>query len=205
MASTGSVTALVEHLKAGNDEAAQVLWERYYPRLVGLARKRLQGTSKRAKNEEDVALSALDSFCRGAQAGRFPLLKDRDGLWALLVRITVRQAADLVKHNRSLKEGGGRVRGDSAVARPDGAAGGFDDLPGDDPTPEVAAQLAEELRRLLDGLKDDELRAIAVWKMERYTNAEIAAKLGRAEPTVERRLQLIRKRLEQMLKDLEGE
>jgi DNA-directed RNA polymerase specialized sigma24 family protein len=36
------------------------------------------------------------------------------------------------------------------------------------------------------------LQAIAVWKMEGHTNHEIAAKLGCAPSTVERRLQLIR-------------
>jgi RNA polymerase sigma factor (sigma-70 family) len=204
MSSTGSVTALVEQLQAGNHEAAQALWERYFPRLVGLARKRLQGTSRRVADEEDVALSAFDSFCRAARDGRFPRLTDRDGLWALLVCITVRKAADLAKHNGSAKEGGGKVRGDSAMAWPDGAAGGFDEVAGDDPTPEVAAQLAQEFQRLLDALKDDEQRAIAVWRMESYTNAEIAAKLGCAEVTVERRLRLIRSRLERVRKNLEG-
>jgi hypothetical protein len=44
MPSPGSITALLEHLQAGDHEAAQPLWERYYPRLVGLARERLRGT-----------------------------------------------------------------------------------------------------------------------------------------------------------------
>jgi DNA-directed RNA polymerase specialized sigma24 family protein len=64
---------------------------------------------------------------------------------------------------------------------------------GDEPTPEFAAQAAEEYRRLLERLGDDQLRSIAVWKMEGYTNEEIAARLGCAVATVERRLHLIRK------------
>ena len=195
MPSSGSVTALLEHLRAGDHAAAQPLWERYYPRLVGLARERLRGTSRRAADEEDVALSAFDSFCRGVEQGRFPDLKDRDGLWALLVLITVRKAADLIQYNRRDRRGGGRVRGDSALAGRQGDAGadGLAQIESGDPTPDLAAQLAEEFQRLLDRLGSDELRAIAVWKLEGYTNAEVAAQLGCAAVSIERRLRLIRK------------
>jgi len=195
MPCVGSVTALLEHLRAGEHAAAQPLWERYYPRLVGLARERLRSTPRRVSDEEDVALSAFDRFCRGVEQGRFPDLKDRDGLWALLVLITVRKAADLVQYNRRDRRGGGRVRGDSALAGPDGDTGadGLPRIESGDPTPEVAAQLAEELQGLLDRLGSDELRAIAVWKLEGYSNAEVAGRLGCAAVSVERRLRLIRK------------
>jgi DNA-directed RNA polymerase specialized sigma24 family protein len=195
MPSPGSVTTLIEHLQAGDHEAAQPLWERYYPRLVGLARERLRCTSRRFADEEDVALSAFDSFCRGVEQGRFPQLRDHDGLWALLVLITVRKAADLVQYNRRARRGGGQVRGDSAWVGRDGdtGAGCLDGIETSDPTPDVAAQLAEEFQRLLDRLDSDELRRIAVWKLEGYTNSEIASRLGCAEVSIERRLRLIRK------------
>jgi DNA-directed RNA polymerase specialized sigma24 family protein len=67
-----------------------------------------------------------------------------------------------------------------------------------EPTPVFAAQVAEEYQRLLDGLGDDRLRAVAVWKMEGYTNEEIAAKLGRTLRSVERKLQVIRRKLQLM-------
>ena len=60
-----SVTYWLAELRAGNAVAAQPLWERYYGRLVGLARQKLRGVPRRAADEEDVALSALDTFCRG--------------------------------------------------------------------------------------------------------------------------------------------
>jgi DNA-directed RNA polymerase specialized sigma24 family protein len=53
--------------------------------------------------------------------------------------------------------------------------------------------MAEECRRLLDGLGDDALREVAVARMEGYTNDEIADRLGCARRTVARRLDLIRK------------
>jgi DNA-directed RNA polymerase specialized sigma24 family protein len=109
--------------------------------------------------------------------------------------ITVRKATDLANYNRRERRGGGQVRGDSAFAghADHGGAGGLDEVAGGDPTPDVAAQLAEEFQRLLDRLDDDKLRSIAVAKLEGYTNAEIAGRMGCAEITVERCLRLIRK------------
>ena len=81
-----------------------------------------------------------------------------------------------------------------ALADPDGSGPqGWEQVAGNEPTPAFAAQAAEQYQSLLALLGDDELRSIAVWKMEGLTNQEIAARLGCAIPTVERRLRLIRK------------
>jgi DNA-directed RNA polymerase specialized sigma24 family protein len=189
-----SVTTWLLRLQEGDPAAAQALWESYFRRLVGLARKRLRGARRRDADEEDVALSAFDSFCRGAAEGRFPQVGDRDDLWHLLVVITARKAADLMEREGRLKRGGGKLRGESALFDPAAPHdGGLEQVVGGEPTPAFAAEVAEECRRLLDKLGDDELRAIAVWKMEGYSNEQIAERLGRALATVERRLRVIRK------------
>ena len=193
MASHGSVSHWIGKLKAGDAEAAQKLWECYFQRLVGMARSKLQGSPRRAADEEDVALSAFDSFCRGAEQGRFPQLSDRDNLWQLLVKITVRKAIDLARHESRRKRRGG-IQEEGRLAGPEDSAAadnGLEQIAGREPTPEFAAQVAEQCQRLLGSL-NDELRSIAVWKMEGYTNAEIAAQLGCVTSTVERRLKLIR-------------
>ena len=59
-------------------------------------------------------------------------------------------------------------------------------------TPDFAVQVAEEYQLLLAGLEDDTLRSIAVWKLEGYTNEEIAGKLDCSVATVERKLRRIR-------------
>jgi hypothetical protein len=92
----GSVTHWIRRLEAGDQAACQKLWEAYFGRLVGLVRKQLQGAPRSAADEEDVALSAFDSFFRQAQEGRFPRLLDRNDLWQLLVLIAVRKAARCV-------------------------------------------------------------------------------------------------------------
>src|SRR5271166_6472385 len=65
MSSTGSVTRWINQLEAGDLAAAQPLWDRYFQHLVELARRKLGSKPRAKKDEEDVALSAFDSFCRG--------------------------------------------------------------------------------------------------------------------------------------------
>src|SRR5688500_4224311 len=107
MSTKGSVSRLIDGVVVRDEAAVQALWECYFPRLVGLARRRLAGAPRRAADEEDVALSAFHSFCRNAERGRFPRLLDRDGLWRLLVVITARKAAHLRRGEARLKRGGG--------------------------------------------------------------------------------------------------
>jgi DNA-directed RNA polymerase specialized sigma24 family protein len=183
MDASRSVTYWLRQLGDGDPAAAQPLWERYFARLVRQARGQLRGAARRAADEEDVALSAFDSFCRGVAEGRFPRLSDRNNLWSVLVTLTARKAIDLAQHEGRRKRGGGRVGGGSALA----------EVAGREPAPAFAAEVAEEFRRLLGRLEDPELREVALAKLEGYTNAEIARRLGCAEVTVERRLRLIRK------------
>ena len=191
MSATGSVVSWLVRLREGDAGAAQHLWEQYFARMVGLARKRLRGARRREADEEDVALSAFDSFCRGAAQGRLPQLADRDDLWRLLVVITARKALHLLARQGRLKRGGGKVRGESALR--DAAEGeGIEAVVGHEPTPEFAAQVAEEYQRLISQLGDEQQRAIAVWKMEGHTNDEIAAKLDCSKRTVSLKLEAIR-------------
>ena len=65
-------------------------------------------------------------------------------------------------------------------------------ISGDEPTPELAAQLAEEYKRLMERLGDASLRSVATLKLEGHTNDEIAVRLGCVTSTVERKLARIR-------------
>jgi DNA-directed RNA polymerase specialized sigma24 family protein len=194
MSAPDSVANWLVQLKAGNAAAAQKLWERYFSRMVALARKRLPRARRREADEEDVALSAFDSFCRGAAQERFPQLADRDDLWQLLVVITARKAIDLVVRQNRKRVGGGKVSGESALLNPaEGEEGGIEAAVGSEPTPDLVLQMNEAYQRLLSKLGDDELRSIAVWKLEGHTNEEIAGRLDSARATVERRLRVIRR------------
>ncbi len=203
MSSDGSITRWFSSLQAGNREAVQELWQRFASRLVGLARTRLQTAPRRAADEEDAVLSAFASFCRATEQGRFPQLNNRGDLWNMLVAITVRKVSDQIQHEMRLKRGGGAVLTEAELAR-GGRAQGLEEIIAAEPTPQLAAEMAEQFQRLLDLLADDELRSIALLKMESYTNQEIATKLDCARSTIQRKLNLIQTRWEQEVADHES-
>jgi DNA-directed RNA polymerase specialized sigma24 family protein len=190
----GSISQWLDQVKEGDSLAAQELWQRYYHRLVGLARKKLKDTPRRVADEEDVVVSAFDSFYRGAAQGRFPQLQDRDDLWQVLVMITARKAANQMKRDFRQKRGGGQVRGESffLAGLSEDERAGIDQVVGAEPTPEFAEQVTEQCEELLDRLNDATLRNVAVWKLEGYTNNEIAQRLQCKTRTVERKLRMIR-------------
>jgi RNA polymerase sigma factor (sigma-70 family) len=202
--SNDEVTCWFHGLAKGDEAAVAELWRQYYGKLVRFARGKLAAGQRRAADEEDVALSAFHSFCQGAAAGRFPRLEDRHDLWKLLVTITARKAAHQVRRDMQQKRGSGNVRGDSVFVGNDDAprGAGMGNILGTEPTPEFAVMAAEECGRLLEALPDEETRQIALWKLEGFTNEEIAGKLKCAERTVERKLQKIR---DLWLRDQESE
>jgi hypothetical protein len=173
--SSPSITCWINELKAGKRTATQSLWEHYFRQLVARARQKLAGLPRRAAD---------------AEKGRFPQLHDRHDLSQVLVVITDRKAFELLKSERRQKRGGAKVL-DEAALRPAAAAGApLAEILGREPSPEFAAQVAEEFRRLLDALDDVTLRRVALRKMEGYTIKEIAAQQGVAPRTVQRWLQL---------------
>jgi DNA-directed RNA polymerase specialized sigma24 family protein len=189
--SQGSVTRWLHDLQAGDPSAAQQLWERYFRRLVGLARTRLRRAARRVADEEDVALSAFDSFCRNAENGRFPELADRHGLWRLLVVLTARKAAHQVRDQARLKRGGGAQQVTDESGREDEESV-LEGILSREPDPAFAAQVAEEFQANLASLQNPELESVALWRMEGYTVEEIAGRLGCVPRSVKRKLQVIR-------------
>jgi DNA-directed RNA polymerase specialized sigma24 family protein len=185
MSSPGSVSEWLVRLKGGDEAVLQPLWERYFRRLVGLARTRLAGSPRRGSDEEDVALSAFDSFYQRAEAGKFPQLNDREDLWRVLMVITSRKALRLLRDERRQKRGG-NLSIEECNDRE------LEQVIGDEPTPEFAVQVAEQVAYRLDRLPDQFLRSIALGKLEGYTNEELAAQFRCAPRTIERKLCLIR-------------
>lgn len=189
MSGPGSVTVWLERLKAGGgrDEVVDRLWKRYFDRLVRQAQHHLRGR-RAAADGEDVALSAFDKFVRGVEAGKFPKLDDRHDLWAVLLRVTANKARNAVRDENRDKRGGGRaVR---VIAEGESDLGGVP-VPAADPDPADVAALADVADRLLPAL-NDELRRVAVWRLEGHSVEEIAGRLGRVVSTAERKLARVR-------------
>jgi DNA-directed RNA polymerase specialized sigma24 family protein len=196
MASTHSVTRWLEQLKQGDRQAVEPLWERYFTRLVQLVRTRFARTSTAAAaSAEDAALDAFASFCQRAEEDSFARLFDRDDLWQILVVLAFRKRCNQIQHEQRQRRrpAAGQVYVASALEQDGGEAGALmTNMLSRDPEPSLVVQAAEECRRLLAELEVDQLRQVAQWKVEGFTNEEIAAKLGRAVATVERKLARIR-------------
>lgn len=185
-----SVTRWLRQLEAGHDHAAQQLWEVFFQRLVRLAQVRLQATPHGPADAEDVALSAFASFCRGVENQRFPELTDRHSLWRLLVSITIHKLLHMQRDQNRLKRGGAfrRIELDGHEER-----SAVESIVGKEPSPELAVEVAEQYELWMKALGSDELVQLAQWKLEGFSNDEIAMKSGRTTRTIERKLNLIRK------------
>ncbi len=197
MANENSVTRWLEGVKAGDDAAIAQLWNRYFARLVWLARGKLPSHCRRAFDEEDVAISAFQSFCERASRGRFPKLNDRNDLWVLLLTLTIRKAIVTIRHQTRRKRGGGRVLGESALVGDDPAVNGLANALDREPSPEDVIRVADDLERLLSRLENATLRTVALRKLEGIDVREIASELGTSTRTIERKLRLIRATWEQ--------
>ncbi len=192
MNSEDDVTIWLNRLADGDAAAASEIWREYWQRLVTLARAKLVASRRREADEEDVALSAFNSFCQAAQAGRFPDLQDRYDLWKLLVTITTRKAVAQLRREHTQKRGAANVRGESVFEanREAGAGQGLAEALSGPLSPVVAAIAAEQVEVLLGSLSD-EYRQTALLKCEGYNQAEIAEKMDCAAVTVRRRLKYI--------------
>lgn len=188
-ANDNSVTCLITGLKAGDGDDIQRLWDRYFGRLVRLAGSRLPQGTRRAYDEEDVALSAFRVFCEGAGRGLFPRLEDRDDLWRVLATITTRKLFSSMRHQTRQKRGGGNLLGESALV---GDGADLSALLSREPTPHEAAAVADEYDRLFARLDDPVLQDVARRRLEGQASAEIAAALGTSVRTVDRKLSLVR-------------
>ena len=194
MSNDEAVTQWITNLANGDDSAAGHIWNEYFDKLTRLARKKLEGTPLRESDEEDVALSAMNSFCMGIANHKFDALQNRTDLWKLLVTITARKASNKLRKHYAQKRGGGGIRGESVFIQSDGndMDNGIGNILGTEPSPELAAGVAEDCQKLLDMLDDDAQRKIAVMTLEGYSTEEIAKELDCTRRTVERKLQRIR-------------
>jgi RNA polymerase sigma factor (sigma-70 family) len=173
-----SITRLMRAVQDGSSSAVRPLLAAYFDRLVQLASTRLRNMPGLGGYDEDLALRSFHSVYERLRDPDRPLdLAGRDDLWRLLAVRTISRAIDLIRRHKP-----GEVPGDEDVTG----------LLAREPTPEEAAEVADECRRLLDSLQEPELRQIALWKVEGYTNEEIALRLDCVPRTIERKVSRIR-------------
>jgi RNA polymerase sigma factor (sigma-70 family) len=195
MASDGSVTRMIQMLRsddaAERDLAARLIWRRYFQDLMELARNNLNRRIRRREDEEDVLVSMYKSFCLRQQRGEFDLA-GRDALWNLLVTITLRKARNAAKKQMRDRRDIAREQTIADGDASESAHWALEQMDAAGPSPAEAALLNEALERRLEVLAVPELRRIALWRLEGYTNREIADRLECTERSVERRMERIR-------------
>lgn len=199
MAQSHSITELIERLHASESAAERAIWNRCIETLVTRARARLGQLPRRAADEEDIAIQAFNAFLRGVKDRRFHRLENREDLWQILAMLTERKVIAMIRHERAQKRGGGHVLGETAFGHQPAGETGSPGLHGcEDPSPATLDMFTVEVREMLDTLDDELLRAIAIGKLEGYRNRELAHRLGIAQRSVERKLNLIRLKWEQI-------
>jgi RNA polymerase sigma-70 factor (ECF subfamily) len=183
---------LMARWRAGDEEAAATLWRRYARRLIALARRRISGRLNRHVDPEDVVQSAYRSFFVGARSDRYVLQHSGD-LWRLLVAITLHKVQHQVKHHLAMKRAGGQTQslegeGQRLSLHPRVLA--------QEPSPEDAAALTDELTRVLAELEPWQ-RVLITFRLQGYQIEEIADMARCHERTVRRVLERVRKLLRQ--------
>lgn len=196
MSNEHSISDWLQALRDGSDaEAAQEIWNRFQKRLIGVALKQLRFTAKRTADGEDVVNEAFASFYRRIENGEYPDVKDRDGLWRMLLTITENKARKQLRRELAAKRGAGKTRGDSIFRSSPNPAdwAGFEQIASTDPTPDDVMMLRDTMSDLFDRLSDEE-RTIATLRMQSYSNAEVSQETDLSLATVERRLKKIREK-----------
>jgi RNA polymerase sigma-70 factor (ECF subfamily) len=191
MADSDSFGDVMAGLRAGDQDAARQVFERFVRKLVRLAGSQFDAVLRRKVDPEDVVQSAYKSFFLRCGAGQLEV-HDWDNLWGLLTVITLRKCFDRVEYHRAQCRDVQR----EAAAQP-GAAGTepWWEAVAREPTPAEAAVLAETVEQLLRGLAADE-RPILEMSLQGYTTQEISEQLGRPERSVRRLRERLRKELE---------
>lgn len=180
---------LADRLSAGDPDAETLVVRRFTVQLVALARRQLAQRIQQKLAPEDVVQSAFKSFFKRLRNGQFDLGSD-DGLWSLLVLITVRKCSARRSHFLTARRDVRRETSLSAALDRDVAAC----IPVDrGPRPEEALALVELVQQLLHDLSDAE-RQIVDLRLQGYGIDEICEMLGRSDRTVRRVMSRVRRR-----------
>lgn len=188
---------LMARLRAGEDAAVRRVFDHFTWQLIALARRQFDARLRHKVDPEDVVQSAYKSFFLRYGEGNF-VAESWNSLWALLTLITLRKCADRVRYHRAERRDVARE-----VSAPQEAEGPepWENALDRDPTPDEALMLAETVEQVLSSLSVDE-RPIIELSLQGYSTQEISQQLGRAERSVRRLRERVRKQLEQL--GLEG-
>lgn len=180
--------SLVRQFRLGDQEAFQLLHQRYVGRLLALARSRRSRDLAGRVDDDEIVQSVFGSLIRGVYRGLYDVPAGQE-LWGLLMVITVNKIRAKGAHHRAGKRDVRRTTGDEGLDRAPA-------LPGAEEEDHLVLKLSVE--EALERLTEWE-RVVIRLRMEGHEVMEISQKIGRSKRTVERLLQEGRSRLAEML------
>ena len=187
----GSITKLIASFGEMEEEAAKVIWERFFKRLCKYADQKVFKKHQRFFDGEDIAGSAMFALLDGLKHGKFQSIENRDQLWQLLTTIAARKTINRGRHHDRQKRGGGKIRGGSVFE------GGHTDVnlaeyvvSFNDPAKFVEFEMT--CQDLLRSLPDDQYRRISLLRLAGHSNREIADEFNCSTRTIDRKLETIR-------------
>jgi RNA polymerase sigma-70 factor (ECF subfamily) len=189
MPPTESFDGLINQLRAGDDDAAARVFNRFARRILGLARQQLHAALRSKVDPEDVLQSVFRSFFHRQRAGRFSI-ESWDSLWGILMVMTLRKCRRRIAYYRARRRDAQREKPWDENKETDGDPALF----AREPTPSEAAILIDIVGRLMAGLPEED-RAVLTLHLQGCTIAEIKAQTGRAMRTIRRILERIRRQL----------
>jgi RNA polymerase sigma-70 factor (ECF subfamily) len=182
--------SLLNLWRAGNQDAARQLFDRYSERLITLARRHISHRLARRIDPEDVVQSVFRTFFRRVQSGELNLY-DPERLCALLARITINKALDQVSFHRAAKRDI-NLDADSGSNDLDPVAQVLDE----EPSPEAVNQFLDQLEHFLSNFSPAE-RQVLEMRMHGFTVEEIARRHGTYDRKIYRILERARALAEQ--------
>lgn len=179
--------SLIEMIRAGDQDAASQLYDRYARRVFGLVKSKLGARLAASTEPDDIVQSVFRSVFRGMQAGNYDAPEGAT-LWNLLAVIAVRKLANRANHFSAQCRDVARnepIENASLPTTMDHASIAFLELC---------------LRETLDELREFD-REVLTLRIQNYSVDEISELTGRAKRSIERSLQNSRLRFSDLLID----
>lgn len=191
---TDSFNEVMSRLKAGDQDAARVVFDRFTGRLIAMVRSRIPNQVAAKFDADDVIQSAYRSFFIHQREGQYDWLEGWGSLWSLLAQIAARKCGRKLGYFHAAKRNATRevtveFSGDSDASDWEAIANG--------PSPEEAAMLNDIVERLMRQLEPHE-RTFLQMALQGESTARIAEATGYGEWMVQRFLRRLKDRLNRM-------
>ena len=191
MSNPGSISILLEELRAGDEPAFEQLFNRFFDRLKSVARKRVSVRDRKVVDDEDLAVWAMNTFQRCVRDGMYPKIQNRRDIWKFLVSILERKSVDHIRRQHAEKRGGGDVRGES-VFEDQNQPRVIERVCMEKSNFEMMVDFMDVLDVIVDRLNDPVLGEVLAAKFAGHSTKEISRITGMSVSSVDRKLKLIR-------------